>query len=85
MPAAGFVTLYPGSTPYSLLLSTKFRKSPFPPVRFLHLCLAPLPTATLDSRSYGTGHAAKGLEWPVVFLPACEDGAPSFLIAIVLL
>ena len=22
-----------------------------------------------------TCHAAKGLEWPVVFVPACEDGA----------
>lgn len=25
-----------------------------------------------------TCHAAKGLEWPVVFIPACEDGTYPF-------
>ncbi|GAA5881915.1 hypothetical protein JCM3774_001294 [Rhodotorula dairenensis] len=32
----------------------------------------------LDKVTISTCHAAKGLEWPVVFVPACEDGTYPF-------
>ncbi|GAA6057807.1 hypothetical protein NBRC10513_001145 [Rhodotorula toruloides] len=34
--------------------------------------------AKLEKVTISTCHAAKGLEWPVVFIPACEDGTYPF-------
>ncbi|GAA6051585.1 hypothetical protein JCM3770_003484 [Rhodotorula araucariae] len=34
--------------------------------------------ANLEKVTISTCHAAKGLEWPVVFVPACEDGTYPF-------
>ncbi|GEM08958.1 ATP-dependent DNA helicase [Rhodotorula toruloides] len=40
--------------------------------------LAAKGDAKLEKVTISTCHAAKGLEWPVVFIPACEDGTYPF-------
>lgn len=38
-------------------------------------CEAWLTLVILQKVTISTCHSAKGLEWPVVFIPACEEGA----------